>query len=88
MKKLILILFIILIIPSFGYAGTKVLSKFTVPSAKYVVRVLCVDGYKFVNTNNVVVRKSRVDTADSISTTNSIVQIFEEIDGKSLPAKC
>ena len=90
MKKIIAILFVMLIIPSVGYGGTKVLSKFIVPEGKYAIRVLCVDGYKFVSSNNVVTNVGWAGSqkGHAIGVGNSITQMFEERDGKSLPAKC
>ena len=60
MKKLIAIIFVILIVPSLVHSADRVISKFVVTEDKngwkhdleYAVRVLCIDGYKFVNTNN------------------------------------
>ena len=62
------------------------ISKFIVPNANYAVRVLCIDGHKFVNTNNY----ADIWKADGagVALANSIVQMFEERDGKSLPTKC
>ena len=86
MKKLIAIVFVMLIVPSIGYSADRVISEFKVPGPDYMVRVLCIDGYKFVNTNNY----EDIWKADGAGVTlaNSIIQMFKERDGKSLPAKC
>ena len=49
---------------------------FSLENGEYEARVLCIDGYKFVS----MVRR--------LSDAPSIVQMFEERDGKSLPTKC
>ena len=86
MKKLIAIVFLMLIVPSIGYSADRVISRFEVPKAEYAVRVLCIDGHKFVNTNNYA--DIRITVGAGVALANSIVQMFEERDGKSLPAKC
>ena len=91
MKKVIIVLFVMIIIPSIGHSentlkysdfydkNDRVISKFTVDEkASYDVRVLCIDGHKFVS----MARRTHEGV------TASIVQKFEERDGKSLPAKC
>ncbi len=52
------------------------------PADGLVTRTLCVDGYKFV-------LSERADVVlNGTSVSMSMVQFFEERDGKSLPAKC
>ncbi len=80
MKKLIAIIFVMLIVPSLGYSETNSsniqMNEISLENGEYEVRVLCIDGYKFVS----MVRR--------LSDAPSIVQMFEERDGKSLPTKC
>ena len=77
MKKIIGIVFISLMFANIGLAEMRLIEEKRIESKEFVyfsVGKICVDGYKFV-----------------ISTHNegtSIVQAFEERDGKSLPAKC
>ena len=44
----------------------------------YTARTICVDGYKFIVTNK--------DYDEGVSI--SVTQMYEERDGKALPAKC
>ena len=50
-----------------------------------MLRTICVDGYKFVLTERA---KSKDGREGATSTTMSMVQAFEERNGKSLPTKC
>ena len=96
MKKLVFILFVMLIVPSIGYSedelnfntnkNDRVISDFIVPDAKWAsnIRVVCIDGHKFLYHREIF---SVYDTKEK-KLTNSFVQMFEERDGKSLPAKC
>ena len=79
MKKAILILVIGLFWSNVGFAEirfieTKEITGNNVKS--YMISTICVDGYKFVS--------ARIHQNTRIS----MVQSFEERDGKSLPAKC
>jgi hypothetical protein len=47
-------------------------------SAAYDIWTICVDGYKFIVTNK--------DYDEGVSI--SVTQMYEERDGKALPAKC
>ena len=57
--------------------NAKTLSK-NAMKGDYTARTICVDGYKFIVTNK------HYDEGVSISVT----QMYEERDGKALPAKC
>ena len=76
MKKIIGIIFISLMFANIGFAEMKRIEdkKISVGINTYMATV-CVDGYKFVGSYN-------------SSQMISMVQAFEERDGKSLPAKC
>ena len=63
------------------------------PTNSYAVNVLCIDGHKFVAANRVRWRSPKGfdrfapgQIREWIS--DSIVQMYEERDGKALPAKC
>ena len=75
MKKIIGIIFISLIFASIGLAEIKRIDSKRLLST-YVTK-MCVDGYKFVHVRD-----------DRGKPMISLVQAFEERDGKSLPAKC
>ena len=76
MKKLIGIIFISLMFANIGYAEIKVIEnkKIMMGIAPRWTTTICVDSHKFV-----IFR-------DGVGI--SMVQFFEERDGKSLPAKC
>ena len=86
MKKLIAILFVMLIVPSIGYSADRVISRFEVPSIESAIRVVCIDSHKFVYLNDHNFGSASTRNGNVLS--NSIIQMFEERDGKSLPAKC
>ena len=83
MKKLIVLILMVIFIPAISFAGVKLLNKTLNDNiAPFAIRTFCVDGYKFLHTN-----KARNTTAGP-ALSMAIVQMFEERDGKSLPAKC
>ena len=55
MKKLIAIVFVMLIVPSIGYTTEerkpipvdRVISRFEVPNVQSAIRLVCIDGHKF-----------------------------------------
>ena len=78
MKTIIGIIFISLMFANIGFAEIKLLEEKRVKGKKtnYLMQTFCIDGYKFAMTKS------------ASSQSRSIVQFFEERDGKSLPAKC
>ena len=89
MKKIILIIFISLMFSNIGVAEirfiekTKIFQKSTSRGEwDMVVSKICVDGYVFVTTYDGFLGRAYGGV------TTSITQVFEERDGKSLPAKC
>ena len=60
-----------------------VLKRETFLDGGVALRVICIDGYKYLNT-------SRHETfgMTGVSVANSTIQMFEERDGKSLPVRC
>ena len=87
MRKIIGIIFISLMFANIGFADIKMSEYKAFKDSLYeadglVIQVFCVGGYKFVSTE-------RSDTVlNGTSVTMSMVQAFEERDGKSLPTKC
>ena len=75
-KKIIGIIFISLMFCNIGFAEMRLIKYDAVGPTDagdyFMLAKICVEGYKFVITGD----------------TSSIVQAFEERDGKSLPAKC
>ena len=79
MKKIIGLVIASLMFASIGFAGMRMIETKELIGDKaknYMASTICVDGYKFVSAR--IFRDTRV----------SMVQFFEERDGKSLPAKC
>lgn len=75
MKKLLLIIVVILLLGGNSHAEIKMID--TKRLFGTIVTKICVDGYKFVQVID--------DRGEAVI---SLVQAFEERDGKSLPAKC
>ena len=79
MRKIIGIVIASLVFCSIGYAAINVIQSKTIKDGRvynHAAATVCVDGYKFV-----VWRPLQKEG-------NSMVQAFEERDGKSLPTKC
>ena len=87
MRKIIGIVIASMVFANIGFADIKMSEYKAFKDSLYeadglVIQVFCVDGYKFVSTE-------RSDTVlNGTSVTMSMVQAFEERDGKSLPTKC
>jgi hypothetical protein len=82
MKKILGIIILGLLWCNVGFAEirlieTKHIKTKLLLGGSFTVNTLCVDGYKFV-----------MSKGGSGATSRSMVQFFEERDGKSLPAKC
>ena len=90
MKKIIGIVFISLMFANIGFAEIRLIEKTKIfqQSAKgewnMIISRVCVDGYEFVTLYDGFMSQN----ARTSGLTGSITQIFEERDGKSLPAKC
>ena len=80
MKKIIGIIFVSLMFCNIGFAEStkaKILERYKIklnPIATEVVVIACIDGYKFITGGG--------------KSFSSMLQFYEERDGKSLPAKC
>ena len=83
MKKLLGIVTLVLLCSSVGMAEIKVLEERWLKENEHPGRpnlsVICIDGLKF---------GMAYDSVGKMTRAISLVQIFEERDGKSLPAKC
>ena len=85
MKKLLYIISVVVISSSVSFAEVKLIESATIKQnalkallgANFIVNTVCVDGYKFV-----------MSKGGTKSSSRTMVQAFEEKDGKSLPAKC
>jgi hypothetical protein len=79
MKKIIGIIFISLMFANIGLAEMKLIEEKAVASTEanryFPLTTFCIDGYKVL-------------IYQDIKTSTSMVQLYEERDGKSLPTKC
>ena len=77
MKKLLGIVVLGLLWCNVGFAEMRLIEEKKIKTGKefnYIISTFCIDGYKFVMT--------------AVTGGRSMVQVFEEKDGKSLPVKC
>ena len=90
MKKLFGMIAIVLLFSSVVFAKTTKLTETQIKSNKggivFAVRTVCVDGYKFVVVRD---REARgIPGAGGITVSVSMVQFYENQNGKAVPAKC
>ena len=86
MKKLIGIFIASLVFCNVGFAEVRLIESVTIKQkalkallgANFSVNTFCVDSYKFVMSKG----------AGKNQSSRTMVQFYEERDGKSLPAKC
>ena len=87
MKKLLWILVLGLFLTSNSFAEVELLESVTVKQnpikallgGNFIVNTVCVDGYKFIMSKG---------GGGKMSSSRTMIQFFEERDGKSLPARC
>ena len=87
MKKIIGIVFASLMFANIGFAEMRLIEEKTIKDGRWsqLIQTVCIDRYKFVTAEDFSYQGGK-GKVGSISI--SITQIFEERDGKSLPAKC
>ena len=80
MKKLLSIIVLGLLLCNISFGEIKFLEENQQPIGKTLmsIKIVCIDNYKFIITSRVAKGTRAVST----------VQMFEESNGKSLPAKC
>ena len=80
MKKLLLIIVLGLLLCNISFGEIKFLEENQQPIGNTLIKIkiVCIDNYKFIITLRQAKRTRAVST----------VQMFEERNGKSLPAKC
>lgn len=69
----------------------KVLKEETLINGGVKLRVVCIDGYKYLNTSRLESKKEvgfGGGLGVALAIANSTIQMFEERDGKSLPVRC
>ena len=82
MRRIILIIIASLVFCNIGFAEMRLIESTQINvnarAASFVVNTLCIDGYKFVMSKG----------GGHGFGSRSMVQFYEEREGKSLPAKC
>ena len=91
MKKLLGIIVLGLLLSGNSFAETKVIDKYQVKSKNgsstvYAVYTLCIDGYKFITTQDYAYTGS--SGSNAISTSVGTIQFMIAENGKMIPAKC
>ena len=90
MKKIFLVLLFGFLFSSNTFAETKVIDVFKYKSSDKTVLLsvytLCIDGYKFITSQDIAY--AGYSNTMSISTSVGTIQFFEVVDGKSLPKRC
>ena len=86
MKKLFGMIAIVLLFSSVVFAGTRLIKRDLLADESFAIRTICTDGYKFVTVRSLDVRG--IPGAGGVATGLSIVQFYENQNGKAVPAKC
>tara|TARA_B110000483_G_scaffold43975_1_gene54919 strand:+ start:61 stop:336 length:276 start_codon:yes stop_codon:yes gene_type:complete len=90
MKKLFSTILILgFLLSGNAYAETKVIDKFSYKVKKetrFTVYTLCIDGYKFITTQDI--EYVGIGNSNSISTSVGTIQFMIAENGKMIPAKC
>ena len=89
MKKLLSIVVLGLLLSGNANAETKVIDKFSYKVKKetrFTVYTLCIDGYKFITTQDI--EYVGIGNSNSISTSVGTIQFMIAENGKMVPAKC
>ena len=84
MKKIFLVLLLGFLFSGNTFAKSKLLE--TKNHKAFTISTVCIDGYKFVVTNDYSYTGS--SGSNAISTSVDTIQFFEVVDGKSLPKRC
>ena len=98
-KKLLSIVFLGLLLSGNAYAEIKVIDIFKYevevdwqkkPYKKYEIHTLCIDGYKFITTQDIDFESRGAGNTRSVSISTSVntIQFMIVENGKMIPAKC
>tara|TARA_B110000483_G_scaffold68759_1_gene85892 strand:+ start:224 stop:529 length:306 start_codon:yes stop_codon:yes gene_type:complete len=98
-KKLLSIVFLGLLLSGNAYAEIKVIDIFKYevevdwqkkPYKKYEIHTLCIDGYKFITTNDTKYERAGAGNTKSVAYSTSVntIQFMIAANGKMIPAKC
>ena len=93
LKKLSSIIFVFLLLSGNDYANTKIIDIFKFKpnnEVLYTVYTLCIDGYKFIITQDIDIESRGSSNNPSVSSSTSVnaIQFMIIEDGKMVPAKC
>ena len=91
MKKIFLVLLLGFLFSANTFAETKLIDKFHLKTKSgkdniFSVYTLCIDGYKFITTQDI--EYVGIGNSNSISTSVGTIQFMIAENGKMIPAKC
>lgn len=89
MKKFFLVLLFGFLFSANTFAETKIIDTFNYKvdnAVRYAVYTLCIDGYKFLTTQDI--EYAGNGRSNSISTSVNTIQFMIAENGKMIPAKC
>jgi len=94
MKKLLSVILVLgLLLSGNAYAETKIVDTFKYKvedEVRYSVYTLCIDGYKFITTQDIDFESRGAGNTRSVSISTSVntIQFMIVENGKMIPAKC
>ena len=88
-----MILVLGLLLSGNAYAETKIVDTFKYKvedEVRYSVYTLCIDGYKFITTNDTKYERAGAGNTKSVAYSTSVntIQFMIAANGKMIPAKC
>ena len=92
MKKIFLVLIFSFVFSGNTFAETKLIDKFhqkteSGKSNLFSIYTFCIDGYKFITTQDYV-SSAKMGNANAVATSVNSIQFMIEENGKMIPAKC
>ena len=94
MKRFFLVLFFGFLFSGSTFAETKIVDTFKYKveddEVRYTIYTLCIDGYKFITTQDIDFESRGAGNTRSVSTSTSVntIQFMIAENGKMIPAKC
>ena len=94
MKRIFLVLFFGFLFSGSTFAETKIVDTFKYKveddEVRYTIYTLCIDGYKFITTQDIDFESRGAGNTRSVSTSTSVntIQFMIAENGKMIPAKC
>jgi len=93
-KRIFLVLFFGFLFSGSTFAETKIVDTFKYKveddEVRYTIYTLCIDGYKFITTQDIDFESRGAGNTRSVSTSTSVntIQFMIAENGKMIPAKC